>query len=99
MQEATIESCVCDYAEKRGVYVRKAQWLGRRGAPDRFMAKGGRIALIEFKRPGRKPDRLQKKEHERLARAGVHTEVIDDVDKGILFIDGYFLSARNASVS
>lgn len=92
MREATVESCVCEYAEKRGVYVRKLQWLGRRGGPDRFFAKGGKIALPEFKKPGKKPDRLQQKEHERLNRAGVTTVVIDDIEQGCRWVDEFFLS-------
>lgn len=90
MQETTIESIVVEYAEKRGVLVRKVAYLGRRGAPDRIFMFAGIVAFVEFKRPGRKPDRLQSKEIERMQRRGVVVAVIDDIARGKEWIDATF---------
>lgn len=75
--EAPIEKYVEDEAQKAGWLVRKLSWVGRRAAPDRFFAKDGRIVLIEFKRPGKKAEGLQAKEHRLLRAAGVETHVCD----------------------
>ena len=37
MSEITIEMTVCGKAELAGYMVRKCQWIGRRGAPDRLV--------------------------------------------------------------
>lgn len=90
MLEATIETCVCEYAEKKGVYVRKLVWLGRRGGPDRFFAHGGKILLIEFKKEGKKPDRNQQKEHDKLRKRGIMTAVVDNIEVGNALVDATF---------
>lgn len=69
---------------------RKLQWIGRRGAPDRLVAKPfrrpcphcgtrGRVVLIEFKRKGERPDGQQQKEIDRLRNAGLDVRIIDDM--------------------
>lgn len=83
MLESYIETKVCEWARKNGWLVRKLQWIGREGAPDRFFAKVGRIILVEFKRPGEKPRPSQDREIKRLREAGVEVAVVDDIDDGI----------------
>lgn len=80
--EANVEGPVCDFAEKNGWIVRKLAWVGRRGGPDRFFAKEGRVVLVEFKRPGGEPEPLQAREHRRLRKAGVDVRVVDSVEAG-----------------
>lgn len=77
MLESSIEEWVCERAEAAGWYVRKLKWIGRRNGPDRFFAKGGRVLLIEFKRPGEGPRTGQAREIERLRLAGVEVHAID----------------------
>lgn len=89
MLESTIESCVIDFAEKRGWWHRKASWLGRRGAPDQVFVRDGVVLFIEFKKKGKKPDRLQQKEHERLRRKGAQVHVIDDLEAGCALFKFY----------
>lgn len=55
MQERYIERKSVAWAKSRGWLVRKLQWIGHNGAPDRFFAKARRIVLIEFKQKGKKP--------------------------------------------
>lgn len=83
MREIYIEKKVCMWAEKNGWFTRKLAWIGRVNAPDRFFAKGGRVVLIEFKATGKKATPNQRKEHERLRRAGVEVWVADSIDLGI----------------
>jgi hypothetical protein len=89
MSESTIEKTVCKHAETRGWLVRKCAYIGRKGAPDRWFFKAGRLLLIEFKRPGETPDPIQRREHARLRRAGFAVYVINDIDDGLRFIDAY----------
>ena len=85
--EASVEDDVVAWAENRGWLVRKMQYVGRRGCPDRFFFRNGNLVIIEFKRPGRKgPDPQQAREHKRYAEAGwkVHTINCRDTAKRIL---------------
>lgn len=80
MAESVYEKLACDAAEADGWIVRKLQWIGRRGGPDRFFLKGGRIVLMEFKRPGKKVEEgsVQQKEIERLIAAGAEVHQVDN---------------------
>lgn len=86
-------------AERLGYkIIRKLQWIGRRGAPDKFLARPfrrpcphcgtrGRVLLIEFKRKGMKPDGQQEREIERLIAAGVEVYVIDEYEHAERVLD------------
>lgn len=76
-------------ASLRGWFVRKMQWIGRRGSPDRFLARPfrkpcphcgtrGRVVLVEVKRRGEKPDGQQQREIDRLRNAGVEVHIVDN---------------------
>ncbi len=80
--EWSIEAIVVDHAEKNGWFFRKVGWTGRKGCPDRFFAKDGRVVFVEFKRKGKEPNGLQIKEIERMRAAGVEVHVIDDIEVG-----------------
>lgn len=82
VREAYVEQAVIRRAKRNGWLVRKMQWIGTDGAPDRFFAKGGVIILVEFKRPGKDARKDQKEEHDKLREVGVHVLVINDVEKG-----------------
>jgi hypothetical protein len=52
---------------------------GRRGCPDRFFFKAGRLVIIEFKRPGIRSARAQqRREHRRYADAGWEIHIVND---------------------
>lgn len=86
-QERTIERAVCSWAEGKGVLVLKFTPANQRGWPDRMFIYGGRMVCIEFKAPGRKPTRLQVARIELLRQRGIATEVVDEMMKGVRFID------------
>lgn len=79
MIEKAVESPVVARAERAGWFVRKVQWPGRIGAPDRVFIKGGRTVWIEFKRPGEKPRLSQTLEHDRMRAAGAEVHWCDNV--------------------
>lgn len=80
--ESYIERKVVEYSKKLGWFVRKLQWVGRHGAPDRLFIKDGRVVFIEFKAKGKKPTENQKREIERLREQGMEVYVIDDIEEG-----------------
>jgi hypothetical protein len=50
ISESKLEEQAVEYAKRKGWFVRKVQWIGRRGAPDRVFIRRGKIVWIEFKR-------------------------------------------------
>lgn len=85
--ESYVERKACKWAKSNGWFIRKLSWIGRPSAPDRFFAKGGRVVLIEFKRRGKKPTKLQAREIEELREAGVETYVCDNADDAITVLN------------
>lgn len=55
---------------------------GRKGWPDYGYMYWGRIAFIEFKRPGERPDPLQAHVHKILNCANIPVFVVDNEDYG-----------------
>lgn len=82
-EAADVEKPVVKWAKANGWFVEKVMRCGRNGFPDRFFAKNGRVVLIEFKAPGRKPSPQQLLRHAELRAAGVEVHVIDNVEEGI----------------
>lgn len=78
MIESPIEDWVCAQAEAAGWLCRKVSWVGRRSAPDRLFAKGGRVVLIEFKRPKKEAPPGQAREIKALRAAGIEVHVADN---------------------
>lgn len=80
-REIVLENDIVDEAEEAGYYVRKVQYFGRRGAPDRWFKRVDTDwILIEFKKRGEKPDGLQQREHDKLRGAGQRVHVVDNHD-------------------
>jgi hypothetical protein len=82
MREVDVEQPVCEFAEAQGYLVRKIQYVGRRGAPDRLFVGRGKILVVEFKRRGKRPDVHQEREHDRFRGRGVPVHVIDNIEDG-----------------
>ena len=86
--ELDIELYLCDAVKALGGEVRKVQWVGRRGAPDRLVmlpreayVDGAHCCLwVELKAPGEKAKPHQAREHERMRKMGQHVEVIDSFE-------------------
>ena len=83
VREENVELEVVAKAEMAGWLVRKVQWIGRRGAPDRVFIKDGRLVLIEFKRPGKEPIGQQRREFNRIKAAYPETYWTDDVAEAL----------------
>lgn len=50
IRESVIENYLVSECKKLGIKIRKVQWIGRRGCPDRLLIyKGG--VFVELKRP------------------------------------------------
>lgn len=71
MKETDIETFLIRNVHRRGGFTRKVTYQGRKGAPDRWcFFPGGRLLLIELKRPGEKPSDLQVDEMLKLREHG-----------------------------
>lgn len=68
--EANEELEAVVWAENHGWIVRKMQYIGRRGCPDRFFFGYGKIIMIEFKKAKGRLSEGQSEEHKRLEAAG-----------------------------
>ena len=87
--EAEIEDDVVIFARNRGWLVRKMIYPGRRGCPDSWFFKGGRLVIVEFKRPGEgKRSGNQRREHSRFSDAGFTVHVVDDRDTACMLLEG-----------
>jgi len=66
-------------AELHDIFCRKVQAIGHVGFPDMFLARNGRIVLVELKSPSGKGrlSKKQEKEIERLRNEGINVYVID----------------------
>lgn len=81
--EASIERAVCARAKACGWLPIKLGGPGDRGKPDRlFIGPGGQVIFAEFKRPGRKPTKLQQWFIGRLRDMQHRAVVIDNVEAG-----------------
>jgi hypothetical protein len=90
MKESTIEKHLVKRVKELGGEVRKVQWVGRVGAPDRLVMgivlwePDGlgflRSVWVELKAPGEKPRPSQLREHERMRAMGQRVVVIDSIE-------------------
>jgi hypothetical protein len=86
MRERDIEAYLVAKVREACGEVRKVQWIGRRGAPDRLVMlppigyfKPATI-WVELKAPGVKPEAHQLREHERMRNMGQRVVVIDSIE-------------------
>lgn len=73
MKEITVEEYLLEQCEKRGAFVPKTVWPGRRGCPDREVVwPWGDIDKVELKRPkGGRYEAGQEQAHKEYAKRGV----------------------------
>lgn len=79
VKENDIEQYAVRRMSKAGGLLVKMKFIARRGAPDRialFLVQG-KMIWIEFKKPGKKADKHQMREHDLLRKAGQRVEIID----------------------
>ena len=88
--EAKIEKAVCDYAKKKGCYVRKFASPGQRGVPDRLiLTPFGVVVFIEFKAPGKQPTALQEREIREINNRKGNAYSCDNIDVGKTIVDSH----------
>lgn len=81
MIEKDVERRLCALARRHGGVALKWTSPGTMGVPDRLVfLPGGRLYLVEVKRPGGRPRESQKAIHRRLGRLGWPVYVVDDAD-------------------
>lgn len=81
MLEKQVERRLVDKTREAGGLAMKWVSPGFAGAPDRIVfLPGGRIVLVEVKRPGEKPRPLQVRLHQMLRGLGVDVRVVDTVE-------------------
>ena len=80
MREREIEQHLVARVKAMGGEIRKAQWIGRAGAPDRRVMLPGRPPFwVELKAPGEVPTSQQVREHNRMRRLGEIVAVVDTI--------------------
>lgn len=81
VRESRIEQFLVYHVKRLGGEVRKVEWIGRRGAPDRCVmlpgAALGTVIWVELKATGKKAEPHQVREHARMRKMGQHVEVVD----------------------
>lgn len=79
MREREVEKALTKEVKKRGGLALKFMSPGMSGVPDRLiMIKGGKLAFIELKAPGKKMRPLQIKRKRQLEELGFKVYCIDD---------------------
>ena len=76
---ADIEQPAREFATSRGWLIEKVVSNSRRGWPDRFCARKGRVMLVEFKKPGKEPTAQQVLRHAELRKYGLEVHWIDNL--------------------
>lgn len=81
-REHAVERRLCELARRHGGVAYKWESPGVAGVPDRILLlPGGRLFLVELKRPGGRPRPIQQAMHARLERLGFPVHVVDDADR------------------
>lgn len=90
LRERDIERHLVKRVKELGGEVRKVQWIGRNGAPDRLVMLPRQMVQadiwqrsaiwIELKAPGKLPTRQQLREHERMRAMGQRVVVVDSIE-------------------
>lgn len=86
MRESKIEKYLVKRVKELGGEVRKVNWIGRRGAPDRIVMlpipKAIRQTIwVELKATGIRAKPHQVREHNRMRKMGQRVEVIDSFER------------------
>lgn len=80
MRERNVEAHLIKRVKELGGECRKVEWIGRHGAPDRFVMLPGGCCWVELKAPGQKAKPHQLREHDRMRAKGQIVLVLDSVE-------------------
>ena len=89
MLEREVEKAVVDYAEAKGCISIKLDGMHNRGKPDRLFFYSGRTLVIEMKKPGEKPTKLQQSWLDRFNAIQIKAICVDNIGKGKTAIDQF----------
>jgi hypothetical protein len=90
MRESKVEEHFVRMVALTGGTARKAQWIGRRGCPDRWCGwpSTKRTGWVELKKPLTPiADAHQKREHERLRSCGERVDVLATIEEVDAYIE------------
>lgn len=76
--EGRVVADIKKFVKLNGGIVRKVEWSGVRGAPDLLVMMDGIHAFVEVKAPGKQPNGIQTREHERMRRFGDCRVIVAD---------------------
>jgi len=80
-KEINYETKFVNLCAKEGWLCEKFIVPGKRGVPDRLVtAHEGYVCFVELKKPGFKPDPLQKIDHEKRRALGAHVYLVDSIE-------------------
>lgn len=89
MAESEVEELLAKGVKARGGEIRKVQWIGRRGAPDRRVMLPGCCMWVELKDEGKPLDDHQAREHKRMKDMGEHVVTLSGVFQVHVFLKTY----------
>jgi len=88
MLERDIEKAFVNRVKTIGGMAEKFTSPSRRSVPDRLVTLHGNIVIfVELKAPGKKPTKLQLRDHARRKALGCDVRVIDSLDQVRVFPD------------
>lgn len=76
MRESKIEEYLHQRIKDLGGEYRRVSWIGRNNANDDLVLLPGRHLFVECKRPKKTATEAQKREHDRLRKAGLEVHVV-----------------------
>ena len=87
--EKNLQDYIIREGNLRGIYCRKVVAVGQTGFPDLFLARGGRLIMVELKSPtGRgRVSPKQEMEIKRMIASGIDARVIDSYEGADNVID------------
>lgn len=77
-----VQNPVTRFARGRGWYARRMKYLDRRGCPDTWFMRAGKLVIVEWKRPGGELEVQQVMRIRELRNASMTVHVIDNADAG-----------------
>lgn len=89
MRESKVEGHLVKRAKALGGEVRKVQWIGRRGAPDRVVMLPDVLFWVETKAPDGVLEPHQAREHARMRRMGQVVHVAYTLEAVDALMDQY----------
>lgn len=86
MRESTIENALVKRVKELGGKCEKFTSPNRRAVPDRLVTLPGNVIIfVELKAPGKKPTKLQDKDHRERKSLGCDVRVIDSKEAANAF--------------